>query len=830
MSGARSQDSGAAVYDHRPMLLEQWRDDVRLAWRGLRRARAFTAAAVLTLAVGVAGTTTMFALIEGVLLRPLPVREQDRLIVAWTELRSTGFTHWPYKIADVERFRDASQVLERVAGVGHTGAGPMVAVEDATATYINSVSVTGDFFDVLGVAPVLGRALTRADDVRGAENVLVVTHGLWQRRYRGSPDVMGRRLLVGERPFTIVGVMPPDVEYPRRVEAWMTVAAQSSILTNAAFRVDVDLIARMRPGVTLAQATAELQALTTSIESEAPAGVPRGLTPVVRSYEEVVVGDVRAAILILFGAVGLVLLIASANVGNLLLMRGETRRPEFAVRAALGAGRGRIARQLLAESVILALAAALVGLTATSWILPIVIAFVPDGLPRVDAVRIDATVVVFTVALAFLTAALAGMAPALAAVRTDLAAQLRSGGRGATSSSARHGHRALVVAQIALAVTVVVAAGLLTRSLLRLQTVDMGLAADRLVLVELALPQSKYGDRERHLRFFNDVIAQLDASPEIAATTPVHVPPFSGTGGWDLPRFTAEGQSEDRAARNPSLNLESIHPNYFDAFEVTIVRGRAFTATDRQAAPLVAIVSVEVAARTWPGEDPIGKRIKFGGTDSNDPWRTVVGVAGPTRYRELARPAPTLYLPSEQFIVAARMLVLRTALPVTSIAGLARDRVRAADPDVEVLRVAPFEELLAGPLARPRFNAWLIGVFGVAALLLAAIGLYAVMGAYVRRRYTEIGVRIAVGATSADVHRLVLGEGLRLAAVGAAIGLVSAILGTRLLRGLLFEVHPLDPAAIGSAALLLVGASALACYLPARRATRVDAVALLRSE
>ena len=587
---------------------------------------------------------------------------------------------------------------------------------------------------------------------------------------------------MGERPFTIVGVMPPDVEYPRRVEAWMTVAAHTSILTNAAFRVDVDLIARMRPGATIEQATSELQALTSTIEADAPAGVPRGLTPVVHSYEDVLVGDVRTAILVLFGSVGLVLLIASANVANLLLMRGETRRPELAVRAALGAGRGRLARQVISESVVLALAAAAVGLVMTSWSLPIVIALVPDGLPRVESVRVDAVVILFTVALAFLTAVLAGLVPALSATRNDLATQLRSGGRGATGVRCGHGHRALVVAQIALAVTVVVAAGLLTRSLLRLQAVDMGLAADRLVLVELALPQSKYADRKRHLQFLNDVIVQLDAAPEIAATTPVHVEPFSGTGGWDLPRFTAEGQSEDRAASNPSLNLESVHPNYFDTFEVTMVRGRPFTAADRQDAPPVAIVSADVA------------------------------------------------LPAEQFIVAARMLVLRTTLPLIAVAGLARDRLRLVDSDVEVLRVAPFADLLAGPLARPRFNALLIGVFGLAALLLAVIGLYAVMGGYVRRRYTEIGVRIAVGATTADVHRLVLGEGLRLAGIGAAIGLLSAVLGTRFLRGLLFDVDPLDPAAMLAAALLLVSASALACYLPSRRATRVDPVALLRSE
>jgi len=398
---------------------------------------------------------------------------------------------------------------------------------------------------------------------------------------------------------------------------------------------------------------------------------------------------------------------------------------------------------------------------------------------------------------------------------------------------ARRGRRALVVAQVALAVTVVAAAGLLTHSLLRLQAVEMGLAADRLVFVRLELPQAKYADNARHLQFLRDVVAQLESAPGIAGATPVNTPPFAGTGGWDTPEFTAEGQSATRAAANPSLNLESVHPNYFQTFEVTLVRGRGFTAADRRGAPEVAVVSEDVAARTWPGEDPIGKRVKLGRSDSTEDWRawrTVVGVARPTRYRELTAPRPTLYLPAEQFIAAAEMLVLRTASPLALVARLARERVGAVDPAVQVVQVAPFREMLRGPLARPRFNAFLIGMFGMIALLLAAIGLYAVMAAHVRQRYSEIGVRVALGATTADVRGLVLGEGLRLAGMGAAIGLASAVVATRLLRGLLFDVHPLDPASFLASAMLLMGVSALASYLPARRATRVDPIALLRTE
>ncbi len=819
------------------MIFEQWWQDLRLAWRGLRQAKAFTGAAVFTLAAGIAGTTVMFALIQGVLLRPLPVREPDRLIVAWTRVRSTGATHWPFQASDIDVISRESRVLESVAGISYYDPSPFVAVENESATYISGAAVAGDFFRVIGVPPILGRVLNRADDVVGAENVLVITHGLWQRRYGGSREVIGRRMTVSERPFTIVGVMPPDVECPRGVEAWMTVAASASTVSNPAFREgilrDVDLIARLRPGATIEQARSELQGLTSRLEADAPPDSVRGLTPVVRSYEDAVVGDVRPALLVLFGSVGLVLLIASANVANLLLLRGEARRPELAVRASLGAGPGRLARQMLAESLVLALAAGVLGLGVTWWSLQALIAFVPDGLPRVDSIRLDAGVVLFTVLVASLTAALAGLVPALSVARADLAAHLRSGGRGATGNAVRLGRRALVVAQVALAVTVVAAAALLTRSLLRLQTVDMGLAKDRLVFVRLDLPKPKYADGARHLQFLKDVVARLEAVPGIAGATPVNTPPFAGTGGWDAPEFTAEGQSADRAASNPSLNLESVHPNYFATLEVTLVRGRAFAETDRRGAPLVAIVSEDVAAHTWPGEDPIGKRLKLGRSASTEDWRawrTVVGVARSTRYRELAARRATLYLPAEQFMVAAEMLVVRTSSPLALVAGEVRARVRAIDPGVQVTRVSPFRELLRGPLARPRFNAFLIGVFGIAALLLAAVGLYAVVAAYVRQRYTEIGVRVALGATAADVRGLVLGEGLRLAALGAVIGLAVAAVATRGLRALLFEVQPLDPTALLAAALLLVGASTLASYLPARRATRVDPIALLRTE
>ena len=814
-------------------MLEALNQDIRSACRGLWRAKAFTAAAILTLALGITGTALMFAVTDGVLLRPLPVRDQDRLLLAWKELRSSHFAHYPFGGPDVEAVVEASQLLESGAGVTSNGAVAWVAVEDGadgadgTASYVHGALVTGAYFEVLGIHPFLGRALTMADDVAGAENVIVISHGLWKRRYGGSRDTIGRRLTLGQTAFTIVGVMPPGLDYPSGVEVWRTVRSvpAGGVFGDAA-HFEIDLIARLRPGVSIDQAASELATIAKRLEANARPDHPRGLVPVVRSFEDVIVGDVRLAMLALFGAVALVLLIAAANVANLLLLRGEVRSRELAVRAALGAARGRILSLLFAESLTLAMAAGAAAFVASWWSLEALLSLIPVGLPRGDAIRIDARVLAFAMAIAFLAALAASIVPGLAAVRRDLVAQLRNGHHG---SGGVLGRRALVAAQVGLAVMIVAGAGLLTRSLLKLQATDLGLSADRLVFIDLA-PSPKFRDPAFHSRFLDELVVRLESTPVIAAATPVNVPPFSGLGGWDVPRFMSAGQTANDAAANPSLNLESIHPNYFETFQIRILRGRSFTEADREGALNVAIISEDVAARTWPGDDPIGKRLKMGGPDSEDPWRTVVGVAEPTRYRELAKARSTLYLPAKQFLNTARMLVVRSTASLNVIASLSREHVRSFDPDVQVIRVAPFSRLLDTPLARPRFNAWLVGIFAIAALFLATVGLYGVMAAYVRQRDREIGIRVALGATAANVRNLVLTEALRLAGAGAAAGLIGAVVSTRLVRGMLFEVDPLDPPTLAGAALLLIAASLLAAYVPTRRATRLDPAGMLRSQ
>ena len=811
-------------------MLDALNQDLRLACRSLWRAKTFTGTAALTLALGIAGTTVMFALIQGVLLRPLPVRDQDRLIIAWKELRTSGSARYPFGNTEIEAVAEASRLLERAAGVTRNGVGRTVVIDGGVSAYANVAEVTGGFFDVLGVQPVLGRALSPVDDKEGAENVIVLSSGFWHRRYGGSREVIGRRISLGEQPYRVVGIMPTDLDYPTGVEVWRTT---TSVPTSGPFgeaaRREVNLIARVRSGVTIDQATSEIVALSERLEAEARANETRGLVPVVRAFASVVVGDIRTAMLALFGAVGLVLLIATANVANLLLMRAEARRGELALRAALGAGRSRILGQILTESLVVAGVAGVAGLAITWWSLQALISLVPDGLPRAESVRIDATVVSFSIGVVLVTALLAGFAPALLSMRADLVSHVRAATKGITSSAGRRGRRTLVVAQVALAVTVVAAAGLLIQSVLRLQSVELGLPADRLVLLDLHIPQARYGDRAQHARFLDDVIARLEAVPAISAATPVNIPPFSGR-GWDLPRFTAAGQNAEQGAANPSLNLESIHPNYFETLQVPIVLGRAFTEGDREGAVDVAIVSEDVADRTWPGEDAIGKRLKMGDLGSRSPWYVIVGVARQTRYRELRSPRPTLYLPAAQFQMTASRVVLRTTASLELVASVARAQVQAVDTDVKVMRVAPFEEMLSRPLARPRFNAFLLSIFGIVALLLSTVGLYAVMAAYVRQRDREIAIRLALGATATRVRHFVLGETVRLAGLGALIGLAGAAAASPLVRGMLFGVDPLDLPSMIGAALLLVAAAALASYVPVRRATRVNAMAMLRGQ
>ncbi len=806
--------------------------DVRYAVRTLARSPGFTAAAVLTLAIGLTGTITMFTLVNGVLISPLPVRAEEELVVGWRGLPEAGARRWPFTTADLDLMRSESRTLAGVAGVGYHDPATRPLDDGGAMSYVRASRVTGEFFDVLGVEPLLGRALGPADDVAGAEHVLVLTHAFWQARFGGAREVLGRRVSIGGQPFTIVGVMPRDVEHPRRVEVWTTVAGMLTTTSNPTARVGIttefDMVARVRPQVTAAQVADDLQRLGPGIDALRPTGDGGGFVPQVQSYREFVVGDVRPVTLVLLAAVGLVLLIACANVSSLLLVRGDARRSEFAVRAALGAGRARLMRQVLAEGLVLAGSASAVALVATVSLLPVLTGWVPDGVPRAEAIRVDARVMGASVVLALVSAVLAALLPAITSVGRHLSASLRASSRG-TATSAGRWRRVLVVAQVALAVVGLAGAGLLVSSFRELRAEATRLATDQLVWVPLDLPQDTYSDRARLRRLVTDLAESLEADPRVAGATPINVTPFLGI-GWDVPVFTAEGQSSTEATANPPLNLEEIHPRYFSTFQVALLRGRAFTAADTDTAPLVAIVSADVATQVWPGVDPIGKRLKMGLPDSQGRWLTVVGITAPTRYRDLRSERSTLYLPAFQMIGGAEQLAVRTSMPTAQLMDLVRTRLRALDPNVTIKPLRPFDQLLEVPLARPRFYTVLMTAFGATGVALAVVGLYGVIAATVRQRRREFGVRMALGAEARDVRRLVLVDGARLVGVGVVIGLAVAAACAQALRGLLYGVQPLDPLSLAGSVVGIIVVSGVALALPLRSAGRVAPAEVLRSE
>lgn len=798
-------------------------DDLRYAVRALVHAKGLVISATLTLAIGIGSATLMFALVNGMLLEPLPVREADRLLVVWKRTPTGTVSHYPFGADAVVEVRQHARLLESVGAFAYNGAMEFPAIENDAASYITTGVVDGNFFRVLDAPPILGRSLQPSDDGAGAEPVIVIDERLWQRRYDRA-DVVGRQLRLFEQTFTIVGVVP-TVDLPRGAQAWITISGAGTATAALGLRRDHDLIARLRPGVTLNDARAELESLTVDYERRAG----RDIVAFVRPYAEEVVGDVRPAVTMLFGATLLVLLIACANTANLLLLRSEARRTQLALRAVLGAGRARLARQVGMETLVLCGLGGLGGVLLAHWGLGLVVALAPDDLPRVNFLKIDWRVLLFGVAAMLVAASTAAIMPALFSTRVD-AFVLNAGSMRMTSTAFRRSRRAFVVAQVALSMTILAAAGVLTRTLLQLQSADMGFSARQLSFVELFLPPGQYMDAQVRRPFFEELAIRVGAIPGVESVTPIAVLPYAGLSGWDMPRWVSEGQGPEEAARNPGLDLQSVYPNHFETMGIAILEGRALNAFDREGTMPAAVISENAARQVWPAESPIGKRLKWGGLDSDGPWFTIVGVAATTRYRELADPRASVYLPAAQFVDGANSLALRVSVPVTTIAGALRGLVRELDASAFIIRTQSFADSVARPLARPRFVAFLANIFGSIALLLAAIGLYGVLAAFVRQSTREFGVRMALGATARHLRTLVVGEAARLAGIGVVLGLAGALATGRLIGSMLFGVEPIDPFTIAVAVVILALTTAAACYFPVRRAARIDPVTLLRGD
>ncbi len=804
--------------------MHAFRQDLRYALRQLRARPSFAAAAVLTLALGIGACTAMFSVVNAVLLRPLPFSEPGRLVVLHESNPGQGVEREDLAAETVDDWRRDVPSLDGITTWIIWG---LTLRGDGEPEEVLIVRASANLFTLLGVAPALGRGFLPEEEVPGRARVVVASHGFWVQRLGADPAAVGRTLILDDEPYTVVGVMPAGFRFPddAAVALWTPLVHYPFETRSRAQRMFSGL-ARLAPGATLTEARAELATVSARLAAEFPA-TNRGWIATATPAGELSTERAREPLLVLLGAVGCVLLIACANVGNLFLVRGVERQRELAVRAALGAGRGRLVRQLLTEVVVVATAGAALGLLLAWWGLDALLALNPGHLPQWNPVRIDATVLAFTAALVGITAVAAGLAPAVHVARPDLARALQQGARTATGPARRGLRQALVVSQVALSLVLLVGAALLIKSLDRLLRVDPGFEPDSVLAVTVYLPDNRYPDQARQAAFFVDLLGRVRQLPGVVAAGAVTTLPFSTMGiDHDMPVAVMDRLSP--AGQQPEADFRIASPGYFAAMRIPLVRGRPFGEQDHAAAPPVVIVNQAFVDRFFPGAAALDQRVRWG---RSGPVSAVVGVIASLRHRgfdDVAR--PEIYVPYQQLQYGSMTLAVRAAGDPLTVAEAVKRTVFSVDPSQPVSAIAPLTELLHASAAERRFNMSVLVAFAVLAVGLAAIGLYGVVSYLVTQRVRELGLRMALGARAGALFRHVLGDGLRLAAVGIVAGAVAALGFARLLRNLLFHVPAHDPAALGIAALLLGAVAALACALPALRATRVDPMTALRAE
>jgi putative ABC transport system permease protein len=800
------------------------RQALRHARRLVRHSRGFVAIVVTTLGVGIGAATAAMSVAAGVLRNALPVRDESRLVLV-TKTLPTGSTLVPFSYAEIAAWREASRTLDGVAGVQYDGAWPWPAEHGDRAITVTGTAVSGNFFEVLGAQPAAGRLLRDEDAVAGAEVVAVVGYGLWRREFAGNPEIVGQTLRLDGRPATIVGVAPHGFAFPDGADVWRPLEIAPDTLNEGWF----SLVARLRPNATIAQAAGEAALLRQQLRALGPKHLAE-LRTITVPFKDAIVGDVRPALVLFVTAAMLLFLAACLNVANLLLVRGTARERDITLRAALGATRSRLIGELTTESATLAVAGGLVGVLVAFWLQRALIAIAPAGIPRLEQIRFDARALGFAAAGSMLGTVLAGVLPALWTVRRTLFGRLRSEWTiDSGTRSAQVNRQVLITAQLAFALLVTVAAALLMRSLVQLQRADLGFSPDSLTIVQVPLVGPEYRDPERRRQFFGELVSRMEALPGIEAVTAVLLRPFTGKDGWDA-TFTADRQAHEEASANPGIHLEAVLPNYFSTMGIPIRRGRSFSDADGERSLPVVIVTESLARRAWPESDALDKRLKFGSPDSSAPWMTVVGVVGDLRYRDLDAPPPALYVPMRQTPFPARFLIVRTGVTNAPVLSLTRRIVRDLDSDEPVVEAAALAELLRGELAAPRFYMLALGLFAVLTVVLAGVGVFGILAAFVAQRSRELGVRVALGATGSDLHRLVLSQMAWPASVGLTLGTAAALAATRFLQPLLFDVSAIDARALAAGWLTLGVASLVASLIPLRRASRVDPARLLRLE
>ncbi len=806
--------------------------DLRYGLRSLLKQPGFTVIAVITLALGIGANTAMFSVINAVLLRPLPYQDPSRLVTIWEESPERGLYQLPISYANYRDWIDQNRVFEQISAYTFTNLNLTGAGEPAR---LSTVRTSASLFSLIGATPQLGRTFLTEEDKEGGNRVVILGHGLWQSRFGSDASIVGKSLTLNNQSYTVVGVMSPNFQFPvgfgylGRVlndptDLYVPIAATGTEASRGNYSFFA--LGRLKPGVTIDQARAEMTTIERRLEQQYPdsnTGIGISLIPT----QEQTVKEIRPALLVLLVAVAFMLLIACANIANLLLARAASRQKEIAIRTALGASRLRVLRLLLAESLMLSLAGGLLGLLLAFWGTDALMALTPDNIPRLNEVGVDARVFGFTLAVSLVTGIFFGLIPAIHASKPDLNEALKEGSRGAMGSSAGKRTRSILVAvEVALSLVLLIGAGLMIKSFARLQQVNLGFNPDKVLAVTLTLSQSRYPEAREQAAFFQETLDRLQSLPGVqSAGATTALPLTLELSGSD---FRIEGHPEPEAGKEMLIHTRSVSPGYFGTLGISLLKGRDFSDRDNSDAPKTAIINNELARTYFSNEDPLGKRVTF---DDGQSWISIVGVIGDVKQLGLDESAkPEVYFPYLQVSEPSMSLVVRTGSDPLTLAAAVKNQIQTIDKDLPIDEAKTMEQLLAESVSGRRFNMLLLSVFALVALVLAVVGIYGVMSYTVTQRTHEIGIRVAIGAQPRDVFRMVIGQGMMLAMIGVAFGLVGAFGLTRLMTSMLFGVEPTDPATFIGIAVLLIGVALAACYIPGRRATKVDPLVALRYE
>ncbi len=811
--------------------------DLRYAWRALRRTPGFTIAAVSALALGIGATTTIFTVVNGVLLQPLQYEAPDRLANIWNDLGEGAQSLPAVSPLDFRDYKQRSRTFEDFAAAAEGDVANLRGnlTGEGEPERVDLVTVTANFFPLLGVKPMLGRQFLAEEEVVNGPDVVLLSHRLWQRRYAGDPAMVGKTIQVDGVAHEVVGILPRDFTLQLPTEAFQVTDADlwapiqfdygQPLPRNLTF---FTVFGRLAPGVTFEQAQAEMDLIAEQFRSEFKEHEASKLRIRAVPLHYDVIKHARPALLVLLGAVGMVLLIACANVANLLLVRGTTRRAEFALRTALGASRTAMVRQVLTESLLLALAGGAIGLGITAAALAVLRRLHPANLPRLSDIQLDTTVLLFTIAICAATSMLFGVVPAVRAAQTDPQEHLKSGGRGGSAGDRRGARNLLIVAEVALSVVLLVGAGLLIRSFIALQRVDPGYDAGDVLTFELSMPSGKYPGGAARRAFYRDLTDRLEALPGVTTVGMVSQLPLTGSG--PLSPF-AYNEETARNFESVTADGRNVSPEYFEAMDAQLLAGRTFTYQDSVGTPPVIMVDESLAKLAWPGENAVGKQLQLGPTGQPNNMAEVVGVVEHMRQHDLTRDIlHQIYYPIGQGTPWVMTFVVEAALDPVSLIGTVHQTIAEMDPDLPVSKLTPMSTYLTEGRAQARFSLVLMTVLGAVALLLTAVGVFGVISYSVSQRTREFGIRLALGEDPRQTRLNVVLAGMRLVLMSIGIGLVGSLLVTRLIAGLLYEVRPADPVTFAGIGLLLSAVALLACYLPARRATRVDPALTLRSE